>query len=61
MVPVYVVRKFSEGRNKPPVIVSAWADVYEAKYEATRWEQDSKVPYDYVEGVLVLAPHSVLA
>lgn len=60
MVPVYVVRRFPEGREKPPVLVSAWADIYDAKHEALRWEQDTKVPYDYVEGVLILAPHKAL-
>ncbi len=65
MTPVYVVRKYPEGipalgENKPAVIVSAWLDVYEAKHEAARWEQDSKIPHDYVEGVLILAPHRCL-
>lgn len=66
MVPVYVVRKYPEGKPaegevKPCEIVSAWADVYAAKHEAMRWEQDTKVAHDYVEGVLILAPHRTLA
>jgi len=66
MVPVYVVRKYPEGKPagendpKPCEVVSAWADVYAAKHEASRWEQDSKIPHDYIEGVLILAPHSAL-
>jgi hypothetical protein len=61
MTPVWVVRKFPEGRDKPPVIISAWEDVYAAKHEAQRWESDSKVPHDYVEGVLIIAEHKHLA
>ena len=62
MIPVYVVRKFPEGppamgEDKPFEILSAWTDVYAAKHEAARWEQDSKIPHDYCEGVLILAPH----
>lgn len=37
-----------------PLIVSAWTDVYKAKFEAARWKQDSKIPHDYVEGNLQL-------
>jgi hypothetical protein len=35
-------------------VLSAWPDVYEAKFEALRWEQDMKIEHDYVEGVLTL-------
>jgi hypothetical protein len=65
VIPVYVVRRFPEGvpamgEDKPVEIVSAWSDVYAAKHEASRWEQDTKVAHDYIEGVLILAQHSTL-
>jgi hypothetical protein len=37
-----------------PVTLSAWPDEYAAKYEASRWEQDSKMPHDYIEGILLV-------
>ena len=61
MVSCYVVRRYPEGCDKPFEILSAWTDVYAAKHEASRWEQDSKVPHDYVEGVIVLTSNRPLA
>lgn len=47
----WIVRRLdAEG----PVTLSAWPDEYTAKYEASRWEQDSKQPHDYVEGILLV-------
>lgn len=51
-IPVYVVRIKPEGGRV--VHLSAWPDVYAAKYEATRWEQDTKIPHDYVNGTLTV-------
>ena len=49
-VRAYIVRrKEVDGHT----ILSAWPDEFEAKYEAARWEQDSKVSHDYIEGVLL--------
>jgi hypothetical protein len=53
-VPVFIVRKFTHGTQQPPEILSAWADEYAAKFEANRWMQDSKIPHDYVTGVLLI-------
>jgi hypothetical protein len=50
-IPVYVVRIH---RPDGAEILSAWPDVYGAKFEATRWEQDSKIKHDYVRGVLTV-------
>lgn len=62
MVPVFVVRKIvlKDGKFQAEIL-SAWTDRYYAKHEAQRWEEDSKVAHDVIEGVLVLAPHSTLA
>ena len=54
-LPVYVVREKNEGEVK---VLSAWSDVYAAKYEAARWEQDSKIEHDYIEGVLEIEDKS---
>ena len=50
-IPVYVVRRYGKDGIE---ILSAWPDTYEAKFEADRWEQDSKVRHDYVKGELVI-------
>lgn len=47
---VYIVRKFTQGPEQTPEILSAWTNEYAAKHEATRWEQDSKIRHDYVRG-----------
>jgi len=49
---VWVVRRFDDPVS--PTILSAWSDVYDAKFEATRWEQNSKIKHDYVEGELTV-------
>lgn len=63
MVPCFVVRRYPhpEGRAGEFEVVSAWTDIYAAKHEATRWEQDTKVPHDYVEGVIVLTSNRPLS
>jgi hypothetical protein len=53
-VHVFIVRKFTQGPEQKPEILSAWTDEYAAKYEASRWEQDSKIKHDYVRGSLVV-------
>ncbi len=50
-VKVYVVRIHNPGQE--PQFVSAWPDSYAAKFEALRWETDSKIPHDYIDGVLI--------
>jgi hypothetical protein len=30
------------------IMHSAWPDIYQAKFEAARWEQEDKVTHDYV-------------
>lgn len=50
---VYVVRAKDPVTGKM-LPVSAWVDPYHAKFEADRWEYDTKVPYDHVPGRLVL-------
>jgi len=44
-VQVYVVRRLDPNGI---VLLSAWFDPYAAKFERNRWEEDSKVPHDYV-------------
>jgi hypothetical protein len=58
VTPVYVVRRLVPSHE--PEIVSAWADIYAAKFEAQRWETDTKIPHDFVEGVIIIAPHALL-
>lgn len=46
---VYVVRdKFGH-------VISAWPDVYEAKFEQGKWEEMHKVPYEVVVGELEIS------
>lgn len=52
---VYIVRKFTQGPEQKPEILSAWTDEYAAKHESTRWEQDTKIKHDYVRGWLGFA------
>jgi len=56
-VAVFVVCRCLRGEQA--TVISAWADKYAAKFEADRWEQDSKTPHMYTEGWLVLVPHAV--
>jgi hypothetical protein len=51
-LPMYAVRK--QAPDGVMLIVSAWSDAYDAKYEAARWEQDYKIHFDYVPATLVL-------
>lgn len=46
--PVYAVL------NGEGTVVSAWADVYGAKFEADRWSYDLKENWTYVPATLVL-------
>lgn len=50
-IPVYIVRRYGQDNVE---VLSAWPDEYEAKFEADRWAQDSKVLHDYTEGTLVV-------
>jgi hypothetical protein len=52
-IDIYAVRAKDPGTGKM-IVVSAWTDVYRAKFEAARWEQDLKTPYDYVRATLIL-------
>lgn len=46
--PVYAVL------NGEGTVVSAWSDVYHAKFEADRWTYDLKENWSYVPATLVL-------
>lgn len=37
------------------VLHSAWPDVYHARFEARRWEENDKKPYVYEAGQLILS------
>lgn len=54
-IPVYVVRRY---RPDSIEVLSAWPEECEARFEAGRWAQDSKVLHDYVEGALVIPAES---
>ncbi len=50
-IKVWIVRRKNKESGRMEAI-SAWPDVYDAKFEADRWEQDSKIPHDYIPGSL---------
>lgn len=63
-MPCYAVqraKRWSSAGVEEWETLSAWTDIYAAKYEAARWEQDSKVPHRYVTATLVLLPGKVIS
>jgi hypothetical protein len=52
--PIAVYAVMRETRDGTWEVVSAWTDEYDARYEVARWEQDSKAPYAYVKGTLLI-------
>lgn len=42
----FAVRRFDN--PDAPTLLSIWPDVYGARWESSRWEQDSKIKHDYV-------------
>lgn len=53
--PVYAVERNEPGTDTWKLL-SMWADYYDAKFEASRWEADSKIPHRIRTATLFFSP-----